>query len=192
MSDAFPGNEWILYSADRVTKPDDEYNAPTELLNQLSVSGMPEHELRLKPNMVVMLLRNLSPIEGLCNGTRLLVLRVLNGRLLEAKIATGTRAGDVVYIPRIKLSPDEGLFPFEWSRLQFPVRIAFAMTINKAQGQTLTRVGVYLAQPCFSHGQLYVAGSRVGLPSHIRFAVASNASGEFWTANIVYKEALTG
>lgn len=31
------------------------------------------------------------------------------------------------------------------------------MTINKAQGQTLQQVGVYLRQPCFSHGQLYVA-----------------------------------
>ena len=46
------------------------------------------------------------------------------------------------------------------------------MTINKAQGQTLQRVGVYLPDPCFTHGQLYVAASRVGLPSRIRFAVA--------------------
>jgi ATP-dependent DNA helicase PIF1 len=141
--------------------------------------------------MVVMLLRNRSPIEGLCNGTRLLVQRVINGRLLEAKIATGSRTGDIVFIPRIKLSPDEGVFPFEWSRLQFPVRVAFAMTINKSQGQTLTRVGVYLEELCFSHGQLYVAASRVGLPSSIRFAVAPNESGKFWTANIVYTEALT-
>ena len=65
------------------------------------------------------------------------------------------------------------------------------MTINKAQGQTLGRVGVCLDSPCFSHGQLYVASSRVGLPSSIRFAVAPNESGEFWTANIVYTEALT-
>ena len=126
----------------------------TDFLNTLSLSGLPKHELRLKPNMVVMLLRNLSPIEGLCNGTRLLVQDVINGRLLQAVIATGSHAGEVVFIPRIKLSPDEGLFPFSWSRLQFPVRVAFAMTINKAQGQTLTRVGVYLEQMCFSHGQL--------------------------------------
>ena len=64
-------------------------------------------------------------------------------------------------------------------------------SINKAQGQTLTRVGVFLEQPCFSHGQLYVAASRIGLPSHIRFAVQLNENGEYRTANIVYKEALT-
>ena len=45
------------------------------------------------------------------------------------------------------------------------------MTVNKAQGQTLQRVGVYLPDSCFTHGQLYVAASRVGLPAHLRFAV---------------------
>lgn len=99
--------------------------------------GMPLHELTLKKGMPVMLLRNLSPSDGLCNGTRLIVRRVINGRLLEAEIATGEHCGDIVLIPRIKLSPDEGAFPYEWSRVQFPVRAAFAMTINKAQGQTL-------------------------------------------------------
>ena len=95
-----------------------------------------------------------------------------------------------MHIPRIKLSPDEGIYAWPWSRLQFPVRVAFAMTINKAQGQTLTRVGVYLERPCFSHGQLYVAASRVGLPENIKFAVAQNEAGEFRTANVVFHEAL--
>ena len=72
------------------------------------------------------------------------------------------------------------------------MRIAFAMTINKAQGQTLSRVGVFLERQCFSHGQLYVAASRVGLPERIRFAVARAANGEYRAANIVYREALTG
>ena len=38
------------------------------------------------------------------------------------------------------------------------------MTINKAQGQSINYLGVHLPQPVFSHGQLYVALSRAGLP----------------------------
>ena len=191
LSSKFPGNEIICNSADAVTNPSDVRFAPPELLNTFSPAGLPTHELCLKRNMPIMLLRNLSPSDGLCNGTRLLVKNVINGRMLEATIVTGSHAGNTVLIPRIKLSPDEDTIGFEWSRLQFPVRVAFAMTINKAQGQTLARVGVYLEQPCFSHGQLYVAASRVGHPAHIRFAVAPTEDGEYRTANIVYHEALT-
>mmetsp|Transcript_46674 Transcript_46674/g.151650 ORF Transcript_46674/g.151650 Transcript_46674/m.151650 type:complete len:159 (-) Transcript_46674:29-505(-) len=79
-----------------------------------------------------MLLRNLDPRAGLCNGTRLLVQRVVDERLLEAKIATGEHTGDIVYIPRIMLyrlprGAEERTFPWEWSRRQFPVRVTFAM-----------------------------------------------------------------
>ena len=63
------------------------------------------------------------------------------------------------------------------------------MTINKAQGQTLQRVGVHLETPCFSHGQLYVAASRVGHPDALKFAVQPDNDGRFYTRNIVYKEA---
>jgi len=52
--------------------------------------------------------------------------------------------------------------PFTFKRIQFPVRLAFAMTINKAQGQSLHVVGLNLVNPCFSHGHLYVACSRLG------------------------------
>jgi len=49
-------------------------------------------------------------------------------------------------------------------------RNASAMPINKAQGHTLECAGVWLADPCFTHGLLYVAASRVAHPSHTRFA----------------------
>ncbi|CAF4678937.1 unnamed protein product, partial [Rotaria magnacalcarata] len=51
--------------------------------------------------------------------------------------------------------------PFQFKRLQFPVRLAFAMSINKPQGQSLKVAGINLGAPCFSHGQLYVAYSRL-------------------------------
>ena len=71
------------------------------------------------------------------------------------------------------------------------VRVGFALTINKAQGQTLKRVGIYLETECFGHGQLYVAASRVGDPAWLRFALDPNDAGEYRTKNVVYAEALT-
>ena len=96
--------------------------------------------------MPVMLLRNISPAQGLCNGTRLLVVTVHGGRLLEATVACGSEAGRRVSIPRLPLQPPDDVFPFERTRRQFPVP-AFAMTISKSQGQTLRRVAVFLRDP---------------------------------------------
>ena len=166
---------------------------PVEYLNSQRTSGMPAHEFVFKPFIPIMLLRNLNPAQGLCNGTRLLALRLRShGKLLEAQIMSGRDKGRVVLLPRIDLTPEEGTFPFKWKRRQFPVRAAFVMTINKSQGQSLRSVGVYLPQPCFSHGQLYVACSRVGHPDHLCFALLPDEdTGEFRTRNVVYKEALT-
>ena len=91
-----------------------------------------------------MLLRNLSPSMGLANGTRLIVTH-LSPRIIQANIVTGTRVGTSVLIPRIALTPTDSQLPFTFTRRQFPIRPAFAMTINKSQGQTF--LGVF-ASPC--------------------------------------------
>jgi len=75
--------------------------------------------------------------------------------------------------------------PFKFKRLQFPVKLSFAMSINKAQGQSLEVVGLNLAEPVFSHGQLYVGCSRVGNPNNL-FIYAPQGK----TTNVVYHEAL--
>ena len=104
------------------------------------------------------------------------------------KHSSGDRAGEEVFIPRIDLTINDDNVPFKWKRRQFPVRPAFAMTINKSQGQTLNKVGVWLNNHVFTHGQLYVAASRVRDPSQLHFAVNSNHNGV--TRNVVYKEVL--
>ena len=43
------------------------------------------------------------------------------------------------------------------------------MTINKSQGQSLKRAGLYLPDVCFTHGQLYVAFSRCGYPPNDKY-----------------------
>ncbi|KAG5536158.1 hypothetical protein RHGRI_023821 [Rhododendron griersonianum] len=70
------------------------------------------------------------------------------------------------------------------TRRQFPVRLAYAMTINKSQGQSVKIVGVDLRTPVFSHGQLYVALSRCTSGEHTSVLLSSDASNS--TTNIVY------
>ena len=137
-----------------------------------------------------MLLRNLNPTEGLCNGTKLVFKEIRSNRLLVCK-TIGEETERTVYIPRISLRPKEKQYPFEWSRRQFPIRSAFSTTINKAQGQTLKSVGVWLPQSVFGHGQLYVAASRVGAPDRIHFAIRpEDPRLPNFTKNIVYREVL--
>ena len=74
-------------------------------------------------------------------------------------------------------------------RKQFPIRLCFGMTSNKAQGQTLSRAGVYLPSEFFTHGQMYVALSRVG--SSFRVAAPNGVSLSHqgvYADNIVYQE----
>ena len=130
-----------------------------EYLHTLNPPNFPPYELRIRNNCVVMLLRNLSINEGLCNGTRLQILELANN-LLRCRILTGDKAGDVVFIHRITLYCED-VYPFTFRRRQFPIRLAFAMTINKSQGQTFEKIGIDLRKNVFNHGQLYVAFSRV-------------------------------
>lgn len=163
----------------------------TEFLNTISSSGLPNHIIKLKVGIPIMLLRNIDQQSGLCNGTRLLVTR-LGKFVLEGKVISGTSVGQKVYIPRLSLTPSDVRIPFKFQRRQFPINISFAMTINKSQGQSLQNVGVFLRSPVFSHGQLYVAFSRVTSRDGLKVLIAHNddpSSSE--TSNIVYKEVFT-
>jgi PIF1-like helicase/Helicase len=183
----FPGTSTTYLSADSVDQDDNLY--AVEFLNSLKVGGLPSHELSLKIGTPIMLLRNLNSAEGLCNGTRL-ICRALMPHVIEAEIITGTNAGNRVFIPRVTLTPSDNDLPFTLKRRQFPIRLAFAMTINKAQGQTMSRVGIYLRNEVFSHGQLYVACSRVTSRTCLKILIPRKEGGPPCTSNIVYQQVL--
>jgi hypothetical protein len=124
---------------------------PSEFFNALEVNGMLSHKLSFKIDAPMMLLRNLDPSAGLCNGMHLIVRR-FTMRVVEAEIIAGKGAGNVAFIPRIKFIFDNNNLPFTFARKQFPLRLAYAMTINKSQGQTFSHVGLHLADDVFSHG----------------------------------------
>ena len=137
---------------------------------------------------------------GCCNGTRVVIDKI--GKfILQTRVLTernGERRWRTFYVPRITCTSKPGkLQSFVLKRRQFPVRLAYAMTINKSQGQSLTNVGLFLPRPVFGHGQLYVALSRVGDPNFIQALVMDNASqgrmpgdDRVYTRNLVYKEVL--
>ena len=151
----FPGNPVYLRSSDTPEIQSDEGfggNVDETFLNELSPKNIPKHKLALKPGVPVMILKNLSVKDGLANGARGVVSK-LKRRLLVIKIGNKEHC-----IPRI---------PFKFSmhglvvvRRQFPVRLSFAITVHKSQGQTLNKVGLDMTTMFFAHGQTYVGLSR--------------------------------
>ncbi|KAD4981810.1 hypothetical protein E3N88_18481 [Mikania micrantha] len=159
-----------------------------QLLSLFPEDGLPNHKLVLKVGVPVMLLRNIDQQNGLCNGTRLQIVS-LGKRVIEAEIISGGTIGTRTFIPRINLIPSDNKVPFKFQRRQFPVSVCFAMSINKSQGQSLSRVGIYLKQPVFTHGQLYVALSRVKSKDGVKILILDkDGKPTNKTTNVVYKE----
>ena len=137
---------------------------------------------------------------GMCNGVRALVVHALP-KVLDVLLVSGTKAGTRVFIPRFALAPKNPDLPFVLRRRQFPVKLAWAMTLNKAQGQTLQQVGLYLSRSVFSHGQLYVGLSRAGASHRVKVLVVDDENQGYreaaedvlegvYTDNVVWKEVL--
>ena len=131
MIDSMPGSAVKFRSADSLENSEDLLRFNSEYLNTLTPNGFPQHCLLLKPNMPLMLIRNLNPRQGLCNGTKLMFEKALDNKVLQCRMVSSSRT---VLIPRITFIPKTGEYPFMWQRRQFPVKVAFSTTINKSQG----------------------------------------------------------
>ncbi|XP_077118939.1 ATP-dependent DNA helicase Pif1-like [Ranitomeya variabilis] len=129
------GQTKSYFSVDNISSCETEEERaqyPIEFVHSLTHMGFPPHMLNLKKGCCVMLLRNLNPKKGLCNGTRLIV-ETLGTNLIDCSIFSGELRGQKVLIPRIPLDTSENCdIPFKLTRKQFPLRLAYSMTITKS------------------------------------------------------------
>ncbi|KAM3251034.1 hypothetical protein P3L10_005104 [Capsicum annuum] len=84
-----------------------------EFLNSIKCSRIPNHLITLKVGVLVMLLRNIDQSSGLCNGTRLIITRI-ESQVIEAKVLSGKKAGEKVFIPRMSLTPSDARIPYKF------------------------------------------------------------------------------
>lgn len=198
--DKFPGEKIACEGVSTAKLPGDDDDTgdqnedallryPPEYLEGLNPQGLPPHTINIKAGCIVMLIRNICVRDGLCNGTRLRFVNLSSSKKIMVCERIGPRR-ELVYIPRIKLStpPNDGL-PFIMSRTQFPLKLCFAMSINKSQGQSFDSVGLYVPQHSriFGHGQLYVALSRCRCKAGIKVNIEAKNK---LLDNIVYQEVL--
>ena len=148
--DDFPGDVVVYKSIDTV--PDQNaVTDPTKFLNSFELLGMPPHILKLKVGAPVMVLQNIHPLY-LYNGTQCIV-RLLGAIALKRQLPQAI-AKNRIFSATDSLIPSDSNIPFEFKRLQFPVRVCFAMSTNKAQ------VSIY-KHPAFHMGCTMLGAHRL-------------------------------
>jgi ATP-dependent DNA helicase PIF1 len=125
-----PGDLVSYKSIDTICDATETVNYPTEFFNSLGLPGKPPHNLQLKVGSSVILLRNLN-LSRLCNGTRLFIKKLMKN-FIEAIILNDKFPCKNILLPRIPILLTD--VPIQFKRLQFPIRLAFVMIINKSQG----------------------------------------------------------
>ena len=196
MINQIPGELVVSTSIDKCVEDNDTTLYDEAVLNKVNVSGIPPHRLALKVGACIILIKNLNVRQQHCNGTRYIIQSMTN-RLIAAKRLTDD---ELILIPRIPMVSQDSNFPVPFKRLQFPVLGAYYLTINRAQGQTLHKSGLYLERSVFTHGAFYVSMSRGGAPwgkyiyaNQEEFAHLDKHldNEKYYTRNIVYKEVFT-
>jgi hypothetical protein len=195
----FQGEKYEYFSTDSIEniQPDDDEEMqafPIEFLNSLTPGGMAPHLLTLKDNARVMLQRNINIKSSFCNGSMLRVVRMLNNIIVCRHLLTN----GVIFLHRMPMTSDETGFPFRLRRIQFPIRLAYCITINKSQGSTFDRIGIYLPVGVFDHGQLYTSVSRVRSADNLKVlalnrfdqGIITSNPNHVYVKNIVYREIL--
>ena len=109
-----------------------------EYLQSLKINNFPEHNLQLKIGAPIMVLRNIDPLNGICNGTKGIITQ-LWPHLIEMETKDFNGIKKKVLIHRLSLIPSDPQIPIRFKRRQFPVSLCFAMTINKTEWDCIYR-----------------------------------------------------
>ena len=184
-----------LKSTDYLCEVDDPFGYLNSAMNTLSLNSIrktatPNHELKLKVGDICILLRNLLRSCGLATNTRVRILHITPTCI---RVQTMTDNPQIAYIPRIRFKFSVfNADSFTMTRLQFPLRLAYCMTYNKSQGQTLKKVLLDTVHSPFAHGHLYVALSRITDYENIRIFCAEHNLFDNWpvVASIFFPELL--
>jgi ATP-dependent DNA helicase PIF1 len=160
-----------------------------EYMQSYTDRHVPNHELRLFVGCLVVLLRNFLTTKGMCNGSRYLVMEISRHCLILYCI-DDAHFGEIVNLPRIKFCiTDKSL---EFSRLQFPVAVAYGLTVHRLQGYTVPLSGYLIVDMrfgSFCHAQCYVAISRAQQGSQLHVLIADDAPDRTFEA-LVYRQLL--
>jgi hypothetical protein len=126
----FTGATEVLHSVDSANvnrQHPGEHEVPIEMLQSLQLASIPPAKLQVWLGCPLIVMRNLSIKRGLCNGTQVM-LTGIRQQVLQVQLPDGRYK----MIPRINFISEERSMPWVLYRRQFPVKLAFAMTITKA------------------------------------------------------------
>lgn len=141
--------------------------------------------LHLKVGAIVMIIRNLDKERKLVNGTMATVVKI-GSSSITVELENGSRA--VLCRQTFIVESEESGLPCQLLRRQFPIILAWALTVHRVQGQTLKFAGIFFNGDAWCHGMLYVALSRVGNWSQVAVMMPEGADAtNFKIKNCVYK-----
>jgi hypothetical protein len=188
---------WSLLSKDSINMCDDPHGYIAAMITEEVMNAYedpataPSHVLKLKLNDICILMRAVSKVDKLATNTRVRIVGISHNIVRVSTLGDNPKFANLPrFIFTLKMPYGKS---FEVTRRQFPLRLAYSLSMNRSQGQTFdNRVVVDLTKHCFMHGHLNVALSRIrnsaNIAVHIFESDYDAQNNMVITTNVVYPE----